>query len=552
MTMRESPLRSAAARARSGLRPSPSSEPGEAGGKGAAREPLAAAPRADRASGPAPAPRSARTWTPLPKGGVEESDGLEAALHRRLAGRLQDHMRGWAESDQTLQSEVPRLGTDAGGRPLWMDAVGHAPAVASMGSSPPWPWGLRWSDTSTFRSWVELDSNREATRWADRVVEQPGLLNPLLLHGPEGVGRSHLLHAIGQAMLRRGTGEVGFVRATSGWRLDLEGRHLGALDGWLAGATALLIDDMDAAALEVEAARQMHEVVDLALNLGVQVVVVTAVPPSLWPDGPLARLMREGAIAEIRPPGQVDRLAALRAMERRHGLPVEADVLHGLAMEHASWRALENALLGTSVAPEAPPHPDEAETVDLRTTAERVIRRALDVVPHPHLDAGVELEAVLPELDDGWSISVPDAADLIEAAPVSLGVAQAALAVGRDPMVDELLRPHEREKYLVRSDEPLTPEEAVRAAEVLADVDVGAEVRIARRRHALEDDARRLAELEARMTELAAKAEVADTEELLSITDELQAIDETLRGLAPARPARLARLRRVVVSEGEA
>ena len=128
------------------------------------------------------------------------------------------------------------------------------------------------------------------------------------------------------------------------------------------------------------------------------------------------------------------------------------------------------------------------------------------------------------------------------------------LDVARDPRVDQLLRPSERDQYLVRDVEQLEVTDAVRAAEALAEIDLGAETAIARRRHQAEDQSLRLEALKARMEALADEAREADVEALLAITDELQAIDEELERIADKAqgPARLARLRPVRASEEEA
>jgi hypothetical protein len=117
--------------------------------------------------------------------------------------------------------------------------------------------------------------------------------------------------------------------------------------------------------------------------------------------------------------------------------------------------------------------------------------------------------------------------------------------------VDQLLRPNERDQYLVRNVEQLEASDAVRAADALAQIDLGAETAIARRRHHAEDQSLRLEALKARMEALADQAREADVEALLAITDELQAIDEELERIAQnARgPARLAMLRPVRVPE---
>jgi chromosomal replication initiation ATPase DnaA len=542
--MTESPLRAAAARARFSLgeRAPPSAVASVPQAAGPLRPSLLDnATRADRPLR-AEGGRAFREWEP-PTEAAEHADPLEEALHRRLAGMLEEHTQGWAPSEATLRPEVPKLGMGEDGRPIWMQEVGAGTSTSPPRAERPWPWALRWTESLTFRSWVELDSNAEATTWADKIIQSPGRANPLLIHGPEGVGRSHLLHAIGQALLRRATGDVGFVRGHAAWRHDLEGDGFTLLDAWLGGACALLIDDIDAVAIDAEAAAHLHRVVDLALNLGVQVVVVTSMPPSLWPEGPLSRVMREGVLAEVRPPGPIDRLAVLRSLVRRHGLALEPDQLHTLAMEHEGWRSLENSLLQHDVRPSLTL--EETQTLDLRTTASSVIRRALDVVALHDEPAGVDLTVDLPDLDDGWDVNVPTPEELVLSAPSSARAASSVLAVGRDPMVDELMTPHERERYLVGSDLGLSEADALRAARILEEVDHEAERRLLLRRHDLEDGAQHLMDLQFRMDELGRLAEGADAEALLDITDELQAIDAEVQRLTAPRPARLARLRPV-------
>jgi hypothetical protein len=183
-----------------------------------------------------------------------------------------------------------------------------------------------------------------------------------------------------------------------------------------------------------------------------------------------------------------------------------------------------------------------------------VIERALDAVAVSEVIGGVELTVPVPELSDAWEPEVPDAEALIAGAPRSNEPAKAVLEVARDPRVDQLLSPNERDQYLVRNVEQLDAHDAFRAADVMADLDLGAESALARRRHHVEDQSLRLEALNARMEALAEEAREADVETLLAITDELQSIDQELEMLAQGveGPARLARLRPVLLAgEGE-
>lgn len=554
MTMRDSPLRAAALRARRGLghaEPQP-------------REPVSEpnvellSKRADRAKVDRPRPISA--WTPSAKPSasvVPEPHGLEGELARRLARRVEGHVATFHSDSTPAEASTPEpLGESKDGHPLWQSVLGHTSRPRRPASPLPeaWAWGLRWSEQQTFRQWVVLESNREATGWADVVVSRPGEVNPLVIQGAPGTGRSHLLHATGQAMLRGQQGGVVLLRHPASMSLEEMDAQVPNLDARLSTSSGLLVDDIDRVVDDSERSRRLHHVIDLAMNFGVQVVVVCERPPSTWPSSPLARLMQEGVMSAMASPGPVDRLAALRSLVIKEGMVVENTDLHTLAEGHPTWRALENALRAHLHAPASADTPGPSPVTDHVQTATAVIERALDAVDAGGVIGGVELMSVVPELSDEWSPEVPPAEELLARAPSSDEPARAVLEVARDPRVDQLLRPSERDQYLVRDVERLEPSDAVRAADALADIDLGAEAAIARRRHHAEDQSLRLEALKARMETLAEQAREADVEALLAITDELQTIDEELAQISRmARgPARLARLRPVSAAEEEA
>ena len=552
--MRDSPLRAAAQRARRGLGPHEAKPRPKPAAQGLVER---FATRSDR---PATAGRRpVAAWSPAkvePQFRAPEADGLEGELARRLARRVEGHVVDFNSEPIAKESEpVGRLGEGHHGEPLWQNVVGTRPHARPTSHLPEaWAWGLRWSDLQTFRQWVLLESNRDATRWADHVVSHVGDVNPLVVHGAPGSGRSHLLHAIGQALLRRQDGAVVLLRHPAAMPLDEIDAQFGDLDARLSSSSGVLVDDLDEVADNPERCRRLHHVIDLAMNLGVQVVITTSRTPADWPASPLARVMKEGVVTTLSSPGPIDRLAALRAMAVRDGLAVENDVLEVLATEHPTWRAMENGLRAHLHAPSASAAYEAPPVTDHGQTATAVIQRALDAVDAAGTIGGVELTVPVPQLSDEWTPEVPDAAALLEGAPGPDGPAQAVLEVARDPRVDQLLRPNERDQFLVREVEQLEVQDAVLAADVLADIDLDADSVIARRRHAAEDQNLQLEALKLRMEALAAEAREADVEALLAITDELQSIDQELSRLAQETtgPARLARLHPVRVPEDQA
>ena len=61
-----------------------------------------------------------------------------------------------------------------------------------------------WSITYTFDNFVEGKSNQLALAAAGQVAENPGgSYNPLFLYGGVGLGKTHLMHAVGNALLQQ-------------------------------------------------------------------------------------------------------------------------------------------------------------------------------------------------------------------------------------------------------------------------------------------------------------------------------------------------------------
>ena len=552
--MRDSPLRAAARRARRSLGQEEKTAQGQTSGTGVV---ASLAQPADRPA--LSRPRPVEAWSPSDATSQPAPipiQGLEGELARRLSGRVEGHVSTFHEDSKMVEDDgSPRLGETKRGMPLWQSVLGTAPSpgVGQTAFPEAWAWGLRWSEQQTFRQWVVMESNREASTWADHAVARPGEINPLVIQGAPGSGRSHLLHAIGQSLLRRQQGGVVLLRHPAGMALQEFESHLTDLAARLSSSSGVLVDDIDHAMEDTERCRRLHHVIDLAMNLGVQVVVVCQQPPSSWVASPLARVLQEGVLAAMATPGPIDRMAALRSMVVQDGLVVENDVLQSLAASHPTWRSLDNALRAHLHAPEEAALQQVPPVTDHVQTATSVIERALDAVSVPEAIGGVELTVPVPELSDAWEPEVPDAEALLESAPRSSEPAKAVLEVTRDPRVDQLLRPNERDQYLVRNVEQLDAHDAFRAADVMADLDLGAESALVRRRHHAEDQSLRLEALNARMEALAEQARGADVEALLAITDELQSIDEELETLAQGvqGPARLARLRPVVLAGEE-
>ncbi len=77
-------------------------------------------------------------------------------------------------------------------------------SASSTTSNAPAPIATRLNPAFTFQSFVEGKSNQLARAAASQVGENPGTsYNPLFIYGGVGLGKTHLMHAVGNAMLAR-------------------------------------------------------------------------------------------------------------------------------------------------------------------------------------------------------------------------------------------------------------------------------------------------------------------------------------------------------------
>jgi chromosomal replication initiator protein len=111
------------------------------------------------------------------------------------------------------------------------------------------PLGSRINPAFTFEHFVQGKSNEFARAAALQVGEQPGTSNnPLLIYGGVGLGKTHLMHAVGNMLLeRKPDAEVVYVhseRFVSDMVRALQHNTIGEFKNAYRSVDALLIDDI--------------------------------------------------------------------------------------------------------------------------------------------------------------------------------------------------------------------------------------------------------------------------------------------------------------------
>jgi chromosomal replication initiator protein len=166
-----------------------------------------------------------------------------------------ERIRELARDGVTGENPV-EVSIDVGTRAL---AGGPAPPPApavSNGTSPTMPparsefvTGARLNPDFTFDSFVEGKSNQLARAGAFQVAENPGgSYNPLFLYGGVGLGKTHLMHAIGNRILEKNPGaRVAYVhseRFVSDMVRALQNNRMDEFKRSYRSLNALLIDDI--------------------------------------------------------------------------------------------------------------------------------------------------------------------------------------------------------------------------------------------------------------------------------------------------------------------
>ena len=229
-------------------------------------------------------------------------------------------------------------------------ARGGAPTGAAPEPSPP-ATGL--NPRYNFDSFVVSSCNQFAHAAAVAVAEQPSsAYNPLYVYGGVGLGKTHLMHAIGNYVLRNRQGVKHLYISTEAFMNQLINsiRFEKTIDFKERYRTVdvLLIDDIQFLAGKERTQEEFFHTFNALYESQKQIVITSDCPPRDIPtlEERLRSRFEWGLIADIQPPDLETKVAILTKKAEAENVQLPEDVAHFVAGRvRSNIRELEGSLI---------------------------------------------------------------------------------------------------------------------------------------------------------------------------------------------------------------
>ena len=211
----------------------------------------------------------------------------------------------------------------------------------------------RLNDKYIFDTFVIGSSNRFAHAAAVAVAEQPArAYNPLFIYGGSGLGKTHLLHAIGHytRTLYKGT-HVRYVSSeefTNEFINSIRDDKASAFQRRYRETDVLLVDDIQFLSGKVQTQEEFFHTFNTLHNANKQIVVTSDLPPKQLQEfeDRMRSRFEWGLITDIQPPDLETRIAILRKKTKQERLVAPPEVLEYIASKiTTNIRELEGALI---------------------------------------------------------------------------------------------------------------------------------------------------------------------------------------------------------------
>ena len=231
-------------------------------------------------------------------------------------------------------------------------------ATHSLITKPAHPVFKKISDESgmnkryTFANYIKGPSNQFSYAICQNIVQHPGTTyNPLFIYGYSGLGKTHLLHAVGNALTHNQPHHPVILTTTDNFMSELiycirhNKQH--KFKAKYQTCSALLVDDVQFISGKKATQEEFFHVFNFLYERKIQIIITSDKYPHEIPDieERLRNRFEWGLISDIQPPDQEHRMAILYAKADALGITLDATVAEYMASKWSkNVRELEGAL----------------------------------------------------------------------------------------------------------------------------------------------------------------------------------------------------------------
>ena len=210
------------------------------------------------------------------------------------------------------------------------------------------------SDRYSFDSFIEGDSNKFAKAAAHAVGKSPGktTFNPLVIYSGVGLGKTHLLQAIGNYAKSNGTAKRVLYVDSERFMIDfinsIQNNKTTEFSGVYRNVDILMVDDIQFLANKERTQDEFFHTFNTLHQTGKQIVLSSDRPPKEL-QGIEERLISRfqwGLVVDIQSPDLETRQAILQRKAEENGIELPPEIFHFVATHVTSnIRELEGALI---------------------------------------------------------------------------------------------------------------------------------------------------------------------------------------------------------------
>jgi chromosomal replication initiator protein len=294
------------------------------------------------------------------------SEAAAEEMHVRLIVRVGDAEPFVApasryDPDPEVEAVAPR-----GARPGWRGQTGSGAGRANQSNGAGTPRAEpALNPRYTFDAFVIGASNRFAHAAAQRVAEVPAAsYNPLFIHGDSGLGKTHLLHAIGHYVAENFPSlHIRYVSTETFMNEFVDAIRTNGQSSFkrrYRDCDVLLVDDIQFMEGKEGLQEEFFHTFNSLYDASKQIVLSSDRPPRSIAtlEDRLRSRFESGLITDVQPPELETRLAILRKKAESERTPIPNEVLELIATHvRDNIRELEGALIRVSAFASLNGHP---------------------------------------------------------------------------------------------------------------------------------------------------------------------------------------------------